>query len=94
MMTAIANGATEAQVCDMMVAAATDHFYRDGGHTLDFINKAFELLERIGWEKADEVIPTLVGMLASSSRAEEENRWRSPIDFRSLERLLMNLRIS
>lgn len=80
-MTAIANDATEAQVCDMMVAAATDHFYRDGGHTLDFINKAFELLERIGWERADEVIPTLVGMLASSSRAEEENRWRSPIDF-------------
>jgi nitrite reductase/ring-hydroxylating ferredoxin subunit len=80
-LTAIANGATESQVCDMMVAAATDHFYRDGGHTLDFINKAFELLERIGWEKADEVIPTLVGMLSSSSRAEEENRWRSPIDF-------------
>ena len=80
-LTAIANGVAEAEVCDMMVAAATDHFYRDGGHTLDFINKAFELLERIGWEKADEIIPTLVGMLASSSRAEEENRWRSPIDF-------------
>lgn len=80
-LTAIANGATETQICDMMVAAATDHFYRDGGHTLDFINKSFELLERIGWEKADQVIPTLVGMLASSSRAEEENRWRSPIDF-------------
>lgn len=80
-LTAITNGATETQVCDMMVAAATDHFYRDGGHTLDFINKAFELLERIGWEQAEEVIPTLVGMLASSSRAEEENRWRSPIDF-------------
>ena len=80
-LTAISQGATPAQICDMMVAAATDHFYRDGGHTLDFINKAFELLEHIGWEKADEVIPTLVGMLASSSRAEEQNRWRSPIDF-------------
>lgn len=80
-LTAIAQDATPTQICDIMVAAATDHFYRDGGHTLDFINKAFELLERIGWEKADEVIPTLVGMLASSSRAEEQNRWRSPIDF-------------
>jgi len=80
-LTAITNGVKAAEVCDMMVAAATDHFYRDGGHTLDFINKAFELLERIGWEKAEEIIPTLVGMLASSSRAEEENRWRSPIDF-------------
>ena len=80
-LTAIAQDATPTQICDIMVAAATDHFYRDGGHTLDFINKAFELLERIGWEKANEVIPTLVGMLASSSRAEEQNRWRSPIDF-------------
>lgn len=80
-LTAIAQDATPTQICDIMVAAATDHFYRDGGHTLDFINKAFELLERIGWEKADEVISTLVGMLASSSRAEEQNRWRSPIDF-------------
>ena len=80
-LTAIAQDATPTQICDIMVAAATDHFYRDGGHTLDFINKAFELLERIGWERADEVIPTLVGMLASSSRAEEQNRWRSPIDF-------------
>lgn len=80
-LTAITQDATPTQICDIMVAAATDHFYRDGGHTLDFINKAFELLERIGWEKADEVIPTLVGMLASSSRAEEQNRWRSPIDF-------------
>lgn len=80
-LTAIAQDATPTQICDIMVAAATDHFYRDGGHTLDFINKAFELLERIGWEKAYEVIPTLVGMLASSSRAEEQNRWRSPIDF-------------
>lgn len=80
-LTAIANDATPTEICDMMVAAATDHFYRDGGHTLDFINKAFELLERIGWARADEVIPTLVGMLANSSRAEEQNRWRSPIDF-------------
>ena len=41
----------------MMVAAATDHFYRDGGHLLDFINKSFEVLERIGWDKATEILP-------------------------------------
>jgi nitrite reductase/ring-hydroxylating ferredoxin subunit len=80
-LTAISKGATPAQVCDMMVAAATDHFYRDGGHTLDFINKGFELIDRVGWDKAGEILPTLVGGLASSSRSEEQNRWRSPIDF-------------
>jgi nitrite reductase/ring-hydroxylating ferredoxin subunit len=81
LLTAISLGATPSQVCDMMVAAATDHFYRNGGHTLDFINKSFELLERIGWDKASEVLPTLVSGLAGSSRSEEQNRWRSPIDF-------------
>jgi nitrite reductase/ring-hydroxylating ferredoxin subunit len=80
-LTAISSGGTPAQVCDMMVAAATDHFYRDSGHTLDFINKGFELLERIGWEKASEILPTLASGLAASPRAEEQNRWRSPIDF-------------
>ena len=81
LLTAISSGGTPAQVCDMMVAAATDHFYRDGGHILDFINKSFELLERIGWDKANKILPTLAGSLAGSSRAEEQNRWRSPIDF-------------
>jgi hypothetical protein len=80
LLTAISSSATPAQICGMMVAAATDHFYRDSGHTLDFINKAFELLERIGWNKANEILPTLVGTLANSSRSEEQNRWRSPID--------------
>lgn len=80
LLTAISLGATPEQVCDMMVAAATDHFYRDSGHILDFINKAFELLEHIGWDRANEILPTLVGILASSSRGEELNRWRSPID--------------
>ncbi|MBI1924798.1 Rieske (2Fe-2S) protein [Candidatus Poribacteria bacterium] len=81
LLTAIELDATPAQVCDMMVAAGTDHFYRNGGHTIDFINKGFELLEHIGWDKANEVLPTLVGMIANSSRSEEQNRWRSPIDF-------------
>ena len=80
LLTAISMGATPAEMCEMMVAAATDHFYRDGGHVLDFINKGFELLDRIGWDKADEILPSLVGMLSRSQRSEELNRWRSPID--------------
>jgi nitrite reductase/ring-hydroxylating ferredoxin subunit len=84
LLTAIEKGATPAEVGDMMVAAATDHFYRNGGHTLDFINKGFELLDHIGWENAREILPTLVGMLAGSSRSEEQNRWRSPHDLVTL----------
>ena len=39
-------------IADMIFAASTDHIYLDAGHTLDFANKAFELLDHIGWEYA------------------------------------------
>jgi hypothetical protein len=29
----------------------------DEGHTLDFTNKAFEVLEHLGWERAADVLP-------------------------------------
>lgn len=79
-LTALAQGATIAEACDMMVCAATDHFYRDGGHALDFVNKGFEVLDHVGWERATDILPTLAGVLARSSRSEEQNRWRSPHD--------------
>ena len=56
LLTAIERGAEPSALADMMLLAATDHFYLDGGHTVDFINKAFELLDRIGWEHAGEVL--------------------------------------
>ena len=31
-----------------MFAAVTDHVFLDGGHTLDFTNKAFESLAYVG----------------------------------------------
>jgi nitrite reductase/ring-hydroxylating ferredoxin subunit len=86
LLTALANGHSSAEVADMMFTAVTDHFYRDGGHTLDFLNKAFETLDRIGWEHASEVLPTLVGGLARSGRSEESQSWRQPVDLVSLLR--------
>src|SRR5213592_2232445 len=38
-------GASPEQLADMLFAAATDHRYLDGGHTLDFVNKALEALD-------------------------------------------------
>ena len=40
----------------MLFAAATDHRYLDGGHTLDFVNKALEALDVAGWERAEAVL--------------------------------------
>jgi hypothetical protein len=86
LLTAVATGMPAAAICEMMQAAATDHFFLSGGHTLDFINKGFELLESIGWQHAGAVLPSLVGGLAGATRSEEQNAWRAPIDLVALVR--------
>ena len=56
----------------------------DGGHLLDFINKACECLDLIGWEHAAAVLPSVVGQLVTAQGAEEATAWRHPIDLVSL----------
>ena len=84
LLTAIAAGMPAARVADMLAAAATDHSFLDGGHTLDFVNKACELLDLIGWEEAGDILPSLVRGLATSRRSEELNAWRHPVDLVAL----------
>lgn len=74
----------EEAIAEMLVAAATDHLYLDTGHRLDFINKAFEMLDHLGWDRADAVLPSLVPGLAMAERAEENASWRQPVDIASL----------
>jgi nitrite reductase/ring-hydroxylating ferredoxin subunit len=81
--TAVA-GLAPAELDGMMGAAATDHVFLDGGHTVDFTNKAFEVLEHTGWPAAPNVLPTLVQQTASASRAEESGSWRHPHDLAGL----------
>lgn len=73
-----------AAVADMLMAACTDHLYLDTGHTLDFANKAFELLDQIGWDHAPDVLPSLVPALVRSQRMEETSSWRHPVDVAAL----------
>ncbi|WP_251329281.1 Rieske (2Fe-2S) protein [Haloplanus pelagicus] len=68
----------------LFVAAGTDHRYLDSGHRLDFVDKAFELLDHVGWAHADAVLPSLVPALADANRAEERSSWRQPIDVAAL----------
>ncbi|MFN2608809.1 MAG: Rieske 2Fe-2S domain-containing protein [Acidimicrobiales bacterium] len=86
LVTAVSSGHPPDEVADMMLAAATDHLFLDGGHTLDFTNKAFEALGLLGWELAADVLPTLVDQTAGASRAEEGGRWRHPHDLAALVR--------
>src|SRR5580704_11518458 len=83
-LTAIAGGASPAVLADLLFAAETDRAYADGGHSLDFINKAFECLDLIGWEYAASVLPSVVGQMAAARGAEERTAWRQPVDLIAL----------
>jgi nitrite reductase/ring-hydroxylating ferredoxin subunit len=76
----ISGAAPIEDVARAMTSAATDHAYLDEGHTLDFTNKAFELLRHVGPEQAAEVLPTLARQTAAALRHEEESEWRHPFD--------------
>jgi nitrite reductase/ring-hydroxylating ferredoxin subunit len=82
--TAIELGFPARTIAEMIFAAATDHLYMDAGHVLDFANKAFELLEHIGWEHAGQVLTSLVHSMATARRSQELSSWRHPIDLASL----------
>ena len=82
--TAIELGISQRDIADMVFAAATDRIYLDAGHILDFCNKAFEILDHIGWKHAGQILTSLVHGMASARRSEELNSWRNPIDLSSL----------
>ncbi|MFC6732105.1 Rieske (2Fe-2S) protein [Haladaptatus sp. DYSN1] len=71
-------------VAEIMYTAATDHRYLNAGHSFDFVNKAFEVLDHIGWDSAPNVLPTLVDELTGATRSEELSSWRQPIDVAGL----------
>ncbi len=84
LVSAVRGGAAPHELADMLFAAATDHRYLDGGHTLDFVNKALEALDVAGWERAEPVLASLTAQLAGAERMEEANAWRNPVDLVAL----------
>jgi nitrite reductase/ring-hydroxylating ferredoxin subunit len=76
--TALTDSARLPDVEAMMFAAVTDHVFVDGGHTIDFTNKAFEALDHLGKDAAAQVLPTLVQQTTSAQRSEEFSEWRHP----------------
>jgi nitrite reductase/ring-hydroxylating ferredoxin subunit len=82
--TAIASGAAPRALADLLFAACTDHYYLDAGHVLDFVNKACELLDLLGWDEAPSILPSLVDGLCRAQRSEEQKAWRYPVDLTAL----------
>lgn len=84
LLSAIAAGYKAKQVADMLAAAVTDHYYLDGGHSIDFVNKAFELLDTISWQHAAEVLPSIIPGIIQGRRMEETSSWRRPVDLTAI----------
>jgi hypothetical protein len=78
--TAIAAGTSATALAELLFTAETDRIFADGGHSLDFINKAFECLDLIGWEHGAAVLPTVIGQMVAARGAEESPEWRQPTD--------------
>jgi nitrite reductase/ring-hydroxylating ferredoxin subunit len=72
------------EVVEILVAGATDHLYLNNSHTLDFLNKACETLDQVGWEQSPDVLGSTVEQLTDASRAEERSAWRQPVDVAGL----------
>jgi hypothetical protein len=86
LLTAIAVGEKPPLLADALLAAATERAFADDGHTLDFINKAFECLDLIGREHAALLLPTVLGQMVAARGAEESTSWRQPVDLVELSR--------
>jgi len=84
LLTALDNGLPLSAVATMMTAAATDHVFLDGGHTIDFTNKAFEAVGMLGDGSAAAVLASLVPGTARAGRSEEQGQWRHPSDLAAL----------
>jgi nitrite reductase/ring-hydroxylating ferredoxin subunit len=84
LLTAIAAGEPPAALADLLLAAETDRVFADGGHSLDFINKALECLDLIGWQHAGEVLPAIIDQMVAARGADESTQWRQPADLVAL----------
>jgi len=90
--TAIASGATSQWLAAATLIAVTDRYFADTGHALDFLNKAFEAADLVGWHRTDAVLPSIVPVLTASLGSEEMDSWRHPVDLVALmERALPGL---
>jgi hypothetical protein len=82
----------------LIFGSIQERVYADGGHALDLSNKAFELLDFIGWEHAAAILPLIVEYLTQSLSEEERGAWRAPTDLikliREAEKDLESLRLA
>lgn len=79
-LTALEKGYSPSELADLLFGAITERPYADVGHPFDFTNKAFELLDLIGWENARQVLPSVIPGIVAARGGEETTAWRYPVD--------------
>ncbi|HLJ11656.1 MAG TPA: hypothetical protein VKU82_10720, partial [Planctomycetaceae bacterium] len=78
LLTAIARLETPAALAELVFTAAGDRIYAQIGHVFDGWNKAFELLDLVGWKHASAVLPLVIAPTVSARGAEEDAHWHHP----------------
>ena len=63
----------------LLVTAATERLYADGGHLLEDCNKVMELASHLGSETAESLVPLLVDRLTGARGQEESTNWHHPV---------------
>jgi nitrite reductase/ring-hydroxylating ferredoxin subunit len=86
LLAALESGLARDAVHRLVFGPLQARIYADSGHALDLSNKAFELLEVIGWQHAAQVLPLIVQNLTQSQSEEESGSWRAPTDLIELIR--------
>jgi hypothetical protein len=79
-LTALHRGLPPGDVAHLLFSAASERLFANSGHLFDFSNKAFELVELLGWPTANELFPLLMVQLTQSRGAEETTEWHHPIE--------------
>ena len=80
LLTAIERFGSSQELTGLVYSAALDRVYSQTGHVFDFTNKAFELLDLVGWEHAGEILPLLLDRMVTARGAEEDAHWHHPIE--------------
>ncbi len=95
LLTAVRGGMSRAELADLAFGGACERLYADGGHLFDAWNKAFELVELLGWERAPDLFPLLMPRLVGARGQEESTDWHHPVEIveplRQTERSLAEL---
>ena len=94
-LTAVGGGVSRTELADLAFGGACERLYADGGHLFDAWNKAFELVELLGWERAPDLFPLLIPRLVGARGQEESTDWHHPVEIveplRETERSLAEL---